>query len=178
MYGPNEDTLNALIVFSMLEEQNKPSNLFNLRDEIALLKKSLHGYHPRVTNDPLGWGLESLFNQFVEGHPRTEQLVALAPEALHSSHLSLPFRMYGALIGALVAPSSVGSGSFDTHQYPPQLLQDLLDSCVNHQFQAMKNESKGRYAEEHSSINRTMLAVALLIPGELRRRDADPMVQF
>ena len=65
VHGPNDDTLNALIVFSMLESQNQWGAL-SLKDEIAALQTALEGYRPRVTNDPLGWGLEALFDQYVE----------------------------------------------------------------------------------------------------------------
>ena len=114
------------------------------------------------------------------GNPRLEQLRLLAPEVLRSTHLSLPFRLYGALIGALVVPSSAlgldgGNGS---KKVSSKYLQELLDVCVDYQFQEIKKELKGRYKEEHSSINRTMLAMALLSPGALGKRDSDPPVQF
>ena len=80
VHGPNDDTLNALIVFSMLEEQNKSTEL-NLKDEITTLQSSLTNYRPRVTNDPLGWGLEAISDQFVMGNPRKSQLQRLAGEA-------------------------------------------------------------------------------------------------
>ena len=162
----------------MLEKQNQSNDnslsKLSLQDEIAALQTSLHNHHPRVTNDPLGWGLEALFDQFIEGRPRTKQLRKLAPEALHSMHLSLPFRMYGALIGALVVPSSAAVGGGDRDKY----LQELLDLCRNYQFKEMREELYDRsYEEEHSSINRAMLAMALLSPGVLGRRDSDPIVQ-
>lgn len=59
---------------------------------------------------------------------------------------------------------------------PPEYIQEVLDLCVRHQFQEMKKESTKSYREEHSSINRTMLAMALLSPGVLKRQNADPMV--
>ena len=168
----NDDTLNALIVFSMLNSKRNQSTKMNLNDEIASLQTSLRNYRPRVTDDPLGFGLECLFDQFVMGHPRTEQLRKVAPGALHPSHLSLPFRLYGALIGALVVPSSaVGN------KVSPEYLQQLTELCVKYQLDEIKKES-GRYEEEHSSINRTMLAMALLSPGVLKRRDSDPLVKL
>lgn len=193
-YGPNDDTLNALIVFSILEKQNasglkdNDGNCTNntplsfaklsLQNEINLLQQSLSTYHPRVTNDPLGWGLEALFDQFVMNHPRTEQLRDLAPDALHPSHLSLPFRLYGALIGARAVSSTDGSGDLVS----PHSLAKLMDLCVHHQLREMKksfSSRKGSYEEEeHASINRVMLAMALLSPGVLKRREDDPMVRI
>ena len=164
--GPNDDTLNALIVFSMLEEQNKSTEL-NLKDEIATLQSSLTNYRPRVTNDPLGWGLEAISDQFVMGNPRKLQLQRLAGEALDTRHLSLPFRLYGALIGALVAE--------DVKQ-----TREILDVSIKYELEEMSKESSNlkSYEEEHRSINRVMLAMALLSPGVLGRRASDPMVQL
>ena len=156
----------------MLNSQRNKSTNIDLNDEIGKLQTSLHHYRPRVTNDPLGFGLECLFDQYVMGHPRTEPLRKMAPGALHPSHLSLPFRLYGALIGALVVPSSAIGNKLS-----PEYLQQLVEVCVNYQFDEVQKES-GRYEEEHSSINRTMLAMALLSPGVLKRRDSDPLVQF
>jgi len=199
VYGPNDDTLNALIVFSMLEKQNQSiddksddeSAELNLRDEIALLQNSLRNYKPQVTSDPLGWGLEVLFDQFIQGHPRMGRLRKLAPEVLDSVHLSLPFRLYGSLIGALVVPSaaadgvvSVGGsgGKRSTDEVAiPRHLRELLDYCTNYQFLEMRREESSDvsgYKEDHSSINRTMLAMALLAPGVLRRRGYDPLVHL
>ena len=56
-------------------------------------------------------------------------------------------------------------------------MQKLLDLCRN--YKEMREELYERsYEEEHSSINRVMLAMALLSPGVLRRRDSDPIVQI
>ena len=150
----------------MLEEQNKSTEL-NLKDEIATLQSSLTNYRPRVTNDPLGWGLEAVSDQFVTGNPRKSQLQRLAGEALDTRHLSLPFRLYGALIGALVAE--------DVKQ-----TREILDVSLNYQLEEMSKESSTlkSYEEEHRSINRVMLAMALLSPGVLGRRASDPMVQL
>ena len=163
VHGPNDDTLNALIVFSMLEDQNESTEL-NLKDEIATLQSSLTNYRPRVTNDPLGWGLEAISDQFVMGNPRKLQLPG---EALDTRHLSLPFRLYGALIGALVAE--------DVKQ-----TREILDVSIKYELEEMSKESSTlkSYEEEHRSINRVMLAMALLSPGVLGRRASDPMVQL
>ena len=152
----------------MHPEQNK-SNELNLKDEIATLQSSLTNYRPRVTNDPLGWGLEAISDQFVMGNPRKSQLQRLAGEALDTRHLSLPFRLYGALIGALVA-----EGVSTKHT------REVLDVSVKYELEEMSKESSTlkSYEEEHRSINRVMLAMALLSPGVLGRRASDPMVQL
>jgi hypothetical protein len=160
--GPGDDTLVALIVFCILEGQRTP-DMPSLREEIRLLQNALVGYRPRVTDDPLGWGLEAVYDQFLEGHPRRAALRAAHSRALHPSHLSLPFRLYGAMIGARVAGEAVA---------PPSLVDELVGLSVEHE-----QKMAGRY-EEHSSINRVMLAMCLLCPGALARRDEDPLLSL
>jgi hypothetical protein len=156
----NDDTLLALIVFSILENQRNPA-MPSLQEEIQLLKKALVGYRPRVTDDPLGWGLEAMYDQFLEGHPRWDALRSVHPRVLHPSHLSLPFRLYGGLIGARVVGEAVA---------PTSLVDNLVRLSLEHE-----QNTTGRY-EEHSSINRVMLAMCLLCPGALGRRDKDPLL--
>jgi hypothetical protein len=168
---PNDDTLNALIVYSLLDALNKnnAANELSLKDEIKELRNSLRNYNPRVTEDPLGWGLEAISDQYVMGHPRTTQLRLLASKALHTSHLSLPFRLYGAMIGA----------SVDGHLIPRDTLEKLKEVCTRYQFKEMeKSSSDEGYEEEHSAINRVMLAMVLLSPGALKRREGDPVVEI
>jgi len=157
----SDDTLVALIVFSILEAHRAPSDA-SLADEIKSLKVSLQGYRPRVTDDPLGWGLEAMYDQFVKGHTRQAALKSLQSSALHSSHLSLPFRLYGAMIGARVAGESVAS-------------QDTVDQLVE---LSLKHERRASASgvEEHSSINRVMLAMCMLCPGALGKKPNDPVI--
>lgn len=148
----NDDALTALIMFTMLEQQQNGKNSLSGDTQ---LKTSLHRYRPRVTDDPLGWGLESLMDQFFQGHPRHATLLALKNEALPPSHLSSPFRLHGALIGART--SNQLRGQKDT----TALFNAALELSLNHhQTKAMKKK-----LEEHSSINRDMLAMCLLCPG-------------
>lgn len=175
-YGPNDDTLNALIVYTMLESQRQRNDAcmphLSLQDEIDILQESLRHYHPRVTDDPLGWGLEAIFDQFVEGHPRTYQLRLLAPDALSPSHISLPFRLYGALIGATVSNERLISD---------QELQKVKEFCVKYQFREMEKSecSGGKHREDFAEINRVMLAIALLgSKSALSYKNDDIMVQL
>ena len=117
-----------------------------------------------MTNDPLGWGLESLMDQYIDGNPRKGQLRKLANNALDLRHLGLPFRLYGALIGALVVPSNVAQ---------EDKAQQVLQACVKYQLDIMKKKPT---SEEYGVINRVMLATALLAPGVLKRRDSDPLI--
>jgi hypothetical protein len=157
----SDDSLTALIVFSMLE-QERAQEMPSLECELELLRQALKVYHPRVTDDPLGWGLEALFDQFLEGHPRQTALKSLHRSALHQSHLSLPFRLYGAIMGAKV-----------TSVAPINLVDKLVDLSLQHEQEAMRQGD-----EEHSSINRVMLAMCLLSPGSLGRRPTDPLLRL
>jgi hypothetical protein len=160
----SDDTLVALIVFRMLENNRPSSSPTNLKDEIDMLERSLQYYRPRVTDDPLGWGLEAMYDQFLEGHPRRSALASLQDSALHTSHLSLPFRLYGAMIGARIAGESVAA---------PSKVDRLIQLSLQHEAQA-----QARGYEEHSSINRVMLAMSLLCPGALGRRPNDPLIRL
>lgn len=157
----SDDTLVALIVFSILEAHRVPSDA-SLKDEINQLNVALQGYRPRVTDDPLGWGLEAMYDQYIKGHPRQAALKEHQPYALHSSHLSLPFRLYGAMIGARIAGESVAS---------QQKVDQLVSLSLRHEARAAASGM-----EEHSSINRVMLAMCLLCPGALGIQPSDPLV--
>mmetsp|Transcript_19040 Transcript_19040/g.38480 ORF Transcript_19040/g.38480 Transcript_19040/m.38480 type:complete len:416 (-) Transcript_19040:146-1393(-) len=164
----SDDGLVALIVFSMLQQQQQQQQHghddapADLTEEIRLLRASLENYRPRVTDDPLGWGLEALYDEYLEGHPRRTALARHASSALdYTAHMSLPFRLYGAILGARTAdigPSTDG----------------LLEKALVYERRA---QASG--CEEHSSINRVMLAMSLLCPGSvLDRRPEDPLIRL
>jgi hypothetical protein len=157
----SDDTLVALIVYSILEKERKPDDA-SLVDEIGMLRNALQFYRPRVTDDPLGWGLEAMFDQFLQGHPRQQALASLQARALHPSHLSLPFRLYGAMIGARLVGDKVT---------PSKAVDELIELSLKHE------ECVQGY-EEHSTINRVMLAMCLLCPGALGRRPNDPLLHL
>ena len=113
----------------------------------------------RLTDDPLGFGLDLMFDQFIHGSPMQSALKPLSSRALHASHMSLPFRLYGAMIGARIAG-----------------WESAKVSALEEQAVAYEARVAGR--EEHSSINRVMLAMCLLCPGALGRRTNDPMVKI
>ena len=134
----SDDTLMALIVFSLLQQYS--SSGASLEQEIQMLRNSLQHYRLRVTDDPLGWGLEAICDQYLENQPRQAALAALQASALHPSHLSLPFRLYGAILGARIGGAVVAS---------PQRVDELIVKSLKHEKEAM-----ARGSEEHSSINR------------------------
>ena len=159
----SDDGLVALIVFSILQQHagGDAKEHTDLTKEIRLLQASLGYYRPRVTDDPLGWGLEALYDEFLEGHPRRNALASVASSALHPSHMSLPFRLYGAMIGARTA--GIGPST-----------DKLIEKALEYEKHA---EARGY--EEHSSINRVMLAMSLLCPGSaLDRQLGDPLIKL
>jgi hypothetical protein len=160
----SDDTLVALIVFSILEAGRTLETTPSLAKEMRMLSESLRGYRPRVTDDPLGWGLGAMYDQFIQGNPRQQALASLHSSALDPSHLSLPFRLYGAVIGARIAGEAVA---------PPGKVDKLIQISLAHEARAA-----ARGLEEHSSINRVMLAMCLLCPGALGKLPTDPTVQL
>lgn len=169
----SDDTLVALIVFSILEaHRSSTDNAPSLVSEIKLLQTSLRGYQPRATDDPLGWGLGAMFDEFLQGHPRRAALQRLAPNILDPSHLSIPFRLYGAMMGARLMTSD-GSGA--TTYTNNVTLQQKVDKLV---ALSLQHEARVAGREEHASINRVMLAMVMLCPGTLGKRPDDPLVSI
>jgi hypothetical protein len=162
----SDDALLALVVFGLIEH-HRSDDAPSLAGECLLLREALRGYAPGVTHDPLGWGLEALVDDFVEGHPRTAPLKHAAPSALDACHLGLPFRLYGAVLGAIVAHAS-GRPLARTDS-----IESLLALGLEHERNAM---AKG--GSEDSSINRVMLAACLLAPGAFARREGEPLVRL
>jgi len=164
--SPNDDTMTALITFELIESHlpgDKEKEALSLKKEISLLRRSLQGYRGRVTSDPLGWGLESLYDQWL-AEKRTVVLKRLAYDALDVSHLSLPFRLYGALLGAQLCPEAAASVN----------VTKLIQTSLEHQFRYITRNQH----EDHSSINRVMLAAVLLAPGAFSRLPGEPLIQL
>jgi len=169
---PNDDTLVGLVTFSLLEAHRSSDygdKGPNLLAEIDQLRKSLKGYTPRVSDDPLGWGLEVLYDQFLEGQPRWPLLAKLQSTVLDPYHLALPFRLYGALMGARIGGRNVA---------PTEKVNQLIGLSLTHEKEAMESSSTGASLEEHSSINRVMLTTCLLSPGSLGRQPGDPVIKL
>lgn len=158
----SDDGLVALIVLTILQQQQRDvSTTADFTYEIQLLQASLENYRPQVTDDPLGWGLDAWYDEFLEGHPRRSALAKYASSALdYEVHMTLPFRLYGAIIGARTA----GIGP---------CTDGLLTKAL-----AYEQRAQATGYEEHSSINRVMLAMSLLCPGSvLDRQPMDPLVK-
>ena len=113
------------------------------------------GYTARVTSDPLGWGLEAWMDQWLLPH-RTAQLQRLAQSVLSPRHFSLPFRLYGALLGAKFL------------QIP---CDELIAMALDREHEAAVSGNV-----EHTAINRVMLAGVLLAPGAFGKLPNEPSV--
>lgn len=105
-----------------------------------------------------------MYDQYLTGKPRTRMLASIHESALHPSHLSLPFRLYGAMIGARVAGEEVA---------PKAKVDRLVEMALKYEENIMEHGN-----EEHSSINRVMLAVCLLCPGAVGKRAGDPTISL
>lgn len=152
---PNGDTLNAYVVYTLIQ---RAQNDISLSDEIQAMYKGLQeSYSPRKTRDPLGWGLDLWMQLFLE-----RQLPSAdAMSVLQWYHINLPFRLYGALLGARlrgIAESHVNS-----------FIQKSID---------VEAALKQRGGEEHSAINRVMLASVLLAPGAFAPLPNESAIKF
>jgi len=165
--SPNDDTLNAFIIFSLIEQASKefsergpesPLEVVHLTEEINSLRRALKGYRPRVSADPLGWGLECWMDQWITPN-REHQLRKISGMALNVAHLSLPFRLYGAMLGAPLLGIDV---------------QQLRDISLEYEARARASGN-----EEHSGINHVMLASALISPGApFLRKESEPIFRL
>ncbi|KAJ1640785.1 hypothetical protein T492DRAFT_854344 [Pavlovales sp. CCMP2436] len=126
--------------------------------EIGLLRNALIDY--------------AIFDGFVDGYPRTTPLARVARYALDPRHLSLHFRLYGALLGARVASSCARGRALASVAD----MKSLLALSLEQEAEA----EAGDEPCEHSSINRVMLAACCVAtPGSsFGRRAGEPLVKL
>lgn len=162
--GPSGDAVSGLIAYIALDKTHHavgPKNAAGIGDEIADLTavSSMYakgGGFQMATSDPLGFGLQYWEAQFFSPELSGALRGALrraAGSALHLRHLALPFRFYGALLGARLSEDPALE----------EQAQQMLEIAVQQEMSSKFGES------EHSCINKVMLASALL-PGAFRRR--------
>ena len=176
-----DDTLNALVVFSMLEQRNEHKDTISLQNEINQLRRVLHSFggddpwnRPPICgeNDPTYWGMEAIFDQFVAGHPRTTDYRFRRGAHLIGTpfqHSGRPWLACAELMGAIV----------DGTVLSEQTLEDLLTEWVYRQpVRYYFMGSHPQEADRKAGMARVMLAMALLSPGVLKRRTDDVMVQI
>ncbi|KAF4747447.1 hypothetical protein FOZ63_028520 [Perkinsus olseni] len=160
---PNHDAETAYIIYNLLDALRPGQVDKEISDLTGPFRAYLQVADQHVSNDPLGYGLTWWTNQFLRG-PMAEReraaLVEMAPYAIDRHYAkSLPFRLYGALLGARI--SGVPS---------------IVDACSDFIERLIPVEmSVGCGEVEHSAINKVMLAAALC-PGEWTKREDDPSV--
>lgn len=170
-----DDTLNALVVFSMLEAKNQNENEMSLQPEIDKLRGVLRGWKNPSLNgdrDPIVWGMETIFDQFVVGHPRTSTFHFREHGPHHVSvqqYCGRPWLAYGALMGAIA----------DGNVLSEEDVQYLLGEWNRRQDRRYYfHDGHKQEADRKAGMMRVMLAMALLSPGVLKRRVDDVMVQI
>ena len=176
-----DDTLNALVVFSMLEQRNEHKDRISLQGEINQLRRVLRSWNRddpsdqpdlRGARNPIHWGMEAIFDQFVVGHPRTSDYHFRLGAYLIGTpykHSGRPWLAYAELMGAIV----------DGTVLSEQTLEDLLTEWVYRQpVQYYQHGGHPQEADRKAGMARVMLAMALLSPGVLKRRTDDAMVQI
>ena len=176
-----DDTLNAYVVFQMLESKNEHVQTISLQSEINKLRGVLRNsyswddFQPnqpdlRCDQDPIEWGMTAIFDQFVVSHPRTSSHDFQIKNQRHIigtvHHSGSPWLAYAELMGASVYDSALSEQDFE----------DLLIYWTNRQ--PVQYWYMGGHPQEHdrkSGMMRVMLAMALLSPGVLKRREDDVM---
>ena len=178
-----DDTFNAYVVFQMLESKNEHHvHSISLQSEINKLRGVLRNsyswddFQPnksdlRCTRDPMEWGMTAIFDQFVASHPRTSSHDFQLGNQRHiigsSYHSGSPWLAYAELMGASVYDSVLSE----------QDVEDLLNYWTNRQpvgYYYMGGHPQE--SDRKAGMQRVMLAMALLSPGVLKRREDDIMV--
>jgi hypothetical protein len=154
---PNDDALSGYIVYSLVKHASLGKGFPSLERECIELGDVARQYilsGVRIFPDPLGFGLWGWKSQWLGAEwsqPILERLRRMAPIALDvESGRRLPFRMYGAFLGAQLVPDkSLGLA---------EMVEHILNSTriVEHEL----NTRIGG-GGEHSCINKVMLASAL-----------------
>eukprot|EP00090_Calanus_glacialis_P024070 TRINITY_DN37370_c0_g1_i1.p1 TRINITY_DN37370_c0_g1~~TRINITY_DN37370_c0_g1_i1.p1 ORF type:complete len:289 (+),score=65.53 TRINITY_DN37370_c0_g1_i1:94-867(+) len=156
---PNSDALSGLIVYHLANSQSQLSN--EIGDLIGVVQRYARS-GMRATGDPLGWGLDWWSLQWLEGEladNHKEKVLMLSDTALNIRHgHQLPFRLYGAIIGAKL------SGEKRLEDRAGLLLEQMKEY-----------ETNSPMGSPHSSINKVMFATAL-DPGVLSRTDVEAKV--
>ena len=176
--GPNDDALAGWIVYSLIREErlkrqqevghtvHSPiEHEWREMGQVAAAYVEQNGI--RVSPDPLGYGLIAWKSQWMGtwGNQVRSRLGLLAPIALDvQSGMMLPFRLYGALLGARLLPSSLTTtGGEDIKD----LAERIVDAVTPIELRAALAETP------HSAINKVMLATAL-DPLAFSRLDHEP----
>jgi len=171
--GPSQDAVAGLIAYTALELARVALSVEeagNLKLEIAELKSVVRNYaimggFQMATDDPLGFGLQFWESQFYgkeHSDSLRRELGKVSGRAINMCHFSLPFRLYGALLGAqLGGPSSAREAAAAV---------ELLKRCQVKEMATKCGQT------EHSGINKVMFASALL-PTAFRRLPEEVLLE-
>lgn len=168
---PNDDALSGYLMYSLVRHASLGKDVPSLDQECKELGEVAQQYVAsgvRLSPDPLGFGLWGWKSQWLGAEwsrPIRERLRLLAPIAMDvSTGMQLPFRLYGALLGAQMVPDA----SLGLAEVAEQILSSTR--IVEHEL----GTSVGG-AEGHSCINKVMLASAL-DPLAFRRIADEPVM--
>ncbi|KAF4666116.1 hypothetical protein FOL47_004275, partial [Perkinsus chesapeaki] len=160
---PNHDAETALIIYHLIDKLSPGVLEGEIDDLSGAVREYLDNAWRHVAGDPLGYGLIWWTNQFIQGRPaqlERQALIRAAPMALSPRHASsLPFRLYGGLLGAQL------SGDHDIVRTSKHTLENLMP------FEMATNCGD----TDHSAIDKVMFAAALC-PTEWMRKDSDPVL--
>lgn len=170
---PNDDTLVALIIYNLLEH-HRSEGAQSLREEVDLLHAAMRGYETDVTSDALGWGFQTIYNCYLKSHPWNTLLNLTGPAALDMRHLvELPFRLYGAILGARVA-ATCGQPVANV-----AAVEALLACGLEHERRAAREKPGAKRDAEHSALSRVMLAACCVAtPGAFAPQDGEPLLEL
>jgi hypothetical protein len=152
---PNDDALSGYLMYTLVRHASVGQDVPSIDQECDELGEVARQYilsGVRLSADPLGYGLWGWKCQWLGAEwsgPIRDRLRALAPTALDlTTGMALPFRLYGALLGAQLVPGSPG-------------LKDaaervLASGVVEYEMGVPVGGEEG-----HSCINKVMLASAL-----------------
>jgi hypothetical protein len=151
-----DDALSALIVFTCIDAELRLRQMdAQLSNECVKLRRVLHGHFDTDrTRDPLGWGLRWWKWQWTRSEHTKTALLLDAKSALSPIHAGLPFRLYGAMIGAKLSRQ--------------EHLVSFADAQVGNGYLSKLDEEETVETSDHFSIDKTMYAVALL-PDAMKR---------
>eukprot|EP01062_Namystynia_karyoxenos_P003069 TRINITY_DN11081_c0_g1_i3.p1 TRINITY_DN11081_c0_g1~~TRINITY_DN11081_c0_g1_i3.p1 ORF type:complete len:362 (+),score=97.10 TRINITY_DN11081_c0_g1_i3:81-1166(+) len=151
--GPSSDALTGWLVYRIVQRATAAGSDGSppLAEEEAQLRVPAMIYATagglRATDDPLGYGLQWWKAQWLRGAQADElrrELRSGAASAMSQRHLSLPFRLYGAVIGARLSRDAEVAARAE------EALAALVD-----------REERQPVGAPHSGINKVMLATAL-----------------
>eukprot|EP00667_Euglena_gracilis_P015201 EG_transcript_15805 len=179
---PNSDAATAWVVYHVLAATARalgdPLAAERLRAPIEDLTPVVQQYYrsaaASVSADPLGFGLTAWKLQWLAGPAADQQRRALcraAPAALDvPRHGGLPFRLYGALLGATLPFMNPQPGGGEQDRTLAGLAAEAAATMTARELRTAAG------ATAHSAINKVMLAAALAPAAFARLPELEPLL--